>query len=323
MCAISSDHARCRSSGSTTNCALAGVGEHLLREVRGPARRLLDLTQVLHDRGFRRQAQPGQVGVAEHRHQDVVEVVGDAAGEHAEALELLGVQDLLLEAPPLVLGDFALGDILDCPEHPDRAPVGAEFKPAEPVNPPLGAVADATDRVFPVERPTGRQHLAGEVVSELFPLVRVDDPRPPVDVPDIVGVDAEDVVEHGRTRPRTRGGVELVVTDPRHVLRLAEPGLARAQRTLRARELEVLPHPVHQQVELEDVLLRVVGFLVRDTDDGHDGSRAEDRHGEEAPQPDVPLRVAPLELVGCRKVVDQDRAAWRTASPQMPVRSSS
>ncbi len=176
--------------------------------------------------------------------------MGDAAGEDPEALELLGVKDLLLEAQALGLRDLALGDVLDRPEHPDRPTVAAEFEPAEAVDPALLAVADAPDPVFPVERPAGRKHLARKVGPHLLPLVGVDDLRPPGEVPDIVRVDPEDVVEHGRTAPRARDDVEFVVADPRHVLRLVEPGLALAQRPFRAREIEVFPDPVHQQIEL-------------------------------------------------------------------------
>ena len=39
----------------------------------------------------------GHVAVAEHRRQEVVEVVGDAAGELADGLHLLRLAELLLE----------------------------------------------------------------------------------------------------------------------------------------------------------------------------------------------------------------------------------
>jgi len=44
--------------------------------------------------------------------------VGDAPGEHAQALELLHVTHLLLDAPLFRLGSFALGDVL---HHGDMA----------------------------------------------------------------------------------------------------------------------------------------------------------------------------------------------------------
>ena len=48
------------------------------------------------------QLEQRQVGVAEDAGQQVVEVVRDAAGQHAEALELLRVAHLLLAAPAFV-----------------------------------------------------------------------------------------------------------------------------------------------------------------------------------------------------------------------------
>ena len=38
-----------------------------------------------------------ELGVAEHAHEDVVEVVGDAAGQHPQALQLLALLELALQ----------------------------------------------------------------------------------------------------------------------------------------------------------------------------------------------------------------------------------
>ena len=55
-----------------------------------------------------------QVGVAQDGREKIVEVVRDAAGQHAEALELLRPMHLPLERP-------ALGDIRDHGEHAGRS----------------------------------------------------------------------------------------------------------------------------------------------------------------------------------------------------------
>ena len=85
---------------------LAGEREQLAGQVRralaGPA----DLRDVLADRVVRRELGEGHVAVAEDRRQQVVEVVGDASGELADALHLLGLAELLFELP-------ALGDVHD------------------------------------------------------------------------------------------------------------------------------------------------------------------------------------------------------------------
>ena len=52
--------------------------------------------------------------------QQVVEVVGDAAGHHAEALEPLGLAEAALDGPALLVGPAALGDVADRREQPAR-----------------------------------------------------------------------------------------------------------------------------------------------------------------------------------------------------------
>ena len=60
------------------------------------------------DAGQQRQR---QTGVAQHAGQQVVEVVGDAAGQDAKALQLLGVLELGLELATVVLGPLVFGEI--------------------------------------------------------------------------------------------------------------------------------------------------------------------------------------------------------------------
>ena len=64
------------------------------------SRRLLDpVHELAQVRPVGRQLVGEQRGVAEYAGQQVVEVVRDAAGEAADALHLLGLEQLLLEAP--------------------------------------------------------------------------------------------------------------------------------------------------------------------------------------------------------------------------------
>ncbi len=80
---------------------LAGEGEQTVREVRGALRRLADLPQLRLQR--MRGAEPGvdQIRVAEDHRQHVVDVVRDAAGQAADALELLHLRQLLFQPAPL------------------------------------------------------------------------------------------------------------------------------------------------------------------------------------------------------------------------------
>ena len=72
-----------------------------------------DAAEVLVRRVVAFELGAGHLDVAEDGRQQVVEVVGDAAGEAADALHLLGLQELRFE--PL-----ALGDVLHHAEHADR-----------------------------------------------------------------------------------------------------------------------------------------------------------------------------------------------------------
>jgi hypothetical protein len=58
-------------------------------------------------------ALPRELGEADDRSEDVVEVVGHAAGEGPHRLQLLGLAQLLLEAPLRLLGAPAFADIDD------------------------------------------------------------------------------------------------------------------------------------------------------------------------------------------------------------------
>ncbi len=91
--------------------ALAGVGQHLLAEFRGPLSCDLDGIDVAIGRRSLGKFQPGHVGVTQHPHEQIVEIVGDAAGHHPQALQLLDVLQLFLDFPLLLLrqGPFHLG----------------------------------------------------------------------------------------------------------------------------------------------------------------------------------------------------------------------
>ena len=94
-----------------------GAAEHLLpaehQQLPGqlgrPLGALLHQVQLGPGRVSRRQFLPGEVQVAQHRLQDVVEIVGDAPGQLAHRLQLLGLAQLVLQLP-------AQGDV---PPHAD------------------------------------------------------------------------------------------------------------------------------------------------------------------------------------------------------------
>ena len=83
----------------------AAEGEQLLRQLGGAVGGSLDLGEVARELRVAVGSLEQQRRVAGDAGQEVVEVVCDAAGEPAEALELLGVQELRLQ--PLAVGHVA------------------------------------------------------------------------------------------------------------------------------------------------------------------------------------------------------------------------
>ena len=78
---------------------LPAEGEELPGEGGGPVRRLLDQLDVAAERALGRELEQEELAPARDHGQEVVEVVGDAAGEPADRLHLLGVAELRLERP--------------------------------------------------------------------------------------------------------------------------------------------------------------------------------------------------------------------------------
>ncbi len=111
-------------------------GEDLLDHALRPARRRGDLLGVLAPDGARREIAGERLGVAEDRREHVVEVVGDAARERPERLDLLGLPEPLLQRAALRLRAVPVGDVPghrdDLPlAHRDRGHLGREGAPVE------------------------------------------------------------------------------------------------------------------------------------------------------------------------------------------------
>ena len=91
--------------------AFARVGQHLPRQVGGPAHGLLDNFEIGARRLGGRQTHQGQFGITEDSGEDVVEVVGNSAGQHADAFQLLGMEQPAFQFQFLALCAFFLADI--------------------------------------------------------------------------------------------------------------------------------------------------------------------------------------------------------------------
>ena len=122
----------------------AAEREQLPRQPGAALDRLLDLGRFVARRIVGRQLHQQQVGRAHDAHQDVVEVVRDAAGEPADRFELLRLAQLFLERAPL-------GDVAD-EAGEDRAAVA-----------PMRATVNSTGNSLPsARRPRQLELAAGE-----------------------------------------------------------------------------------------------------------------------------------------------------------------
>ncbi len=97
--------------GSVFVASLARERQELAGEIGGVAGRGEDLTGVGRDGLGIDQPPREQIGVRHDRHELVVEIMGDPAGELADGLELLGLTELALEIRPLAIDLFADGDV--------------------------------------------------------------------------------------------------------------------------------------------------------------------------------------------------------------------
>ena len=266
---------------------LAAEGQELARQAGRALGRPPDLLHVVGQRVALLQHAPDQVAVAHDDGQEVVEVVGDPAGQAADGLHLLRLPQLGLEALPL-------GDVLQDRQRPDRRAGGvpeerereAALHPAPVAGQDLGLVLP--DAVLHPEAPHQRpcrvpsaplelgdrpaQHLVGAVAEELL------GPRAPV------RDSALHVGGHDSRGRVLRDGAEEVAGAARL---LVEPGVADRPRGLADEALEELPVlgvEVERRppVQREDAEQRVL------MDDRHDVRAPEvvlpePLHGEDAP----------------------------------------
>src|SRR5580704_14092145 len=91
---------------------LAGEVEDLAYQVSRPYARFVDDLEVPADSVLRRKVLLRENAERDDRKQRVVEIVGDAAGERADRLDLLRVQQLTLELVPLPLHLPEIGYVL-------------------------------------------------------------------------------------------------------------------------------------------------------------------------------------------------------------------
>ena len=104
------------------------------------------------------QALAHQFETAEHRHEQIVEVVGDAAGQLSDRIHLLGLEQCLAGLFELLLRFLALGDVAGDLGEAQNGPVAVADGIDDDVRPEARAVlADAPALLFEPSLPRGRR----------------------------------------------------------------------------------------------------------------------------------------------------------------------
>ena len=104
----------------------AAEHQQLARERGGALGGAADLVDVLAHGRELVQLVAGERDAGQDHRQQVVEVVGDAAGELADALQALGLREALLELGAVALGAAAVGEVRRDRAHRGDVPVGVE-----------------------------------------------------------------------------------------------------------------------------------------------------------------------------------------------------
>ena len=139
--------------------AALGEGDELAGQVPGAQRGLGGVVEGLGGVRVRPGEEAGEVEVAEDDRQQVVEVVREAAGEHADRLELLGAHVLVLEF-------FLVGEVAGQPDHRDRRGPRASRTSDAVSQSRIGWPSRSTPGISPVQRPlcssAGRMTLSSD-----------------------------------------------------------------------------------------------------------------------------------------------------------------
>jgi len=173
--------------GGPLAARLAAENENLLHQVFGAVRGLKRLDQVAPRPGLGGQIADGEVGQPDDARENVVEIVRNAAGKHAQAFEPLRMLHLAFKTAALLLLADARGHVLHRADDADGAPVFAGQGHTRIFNVPLLA-GFVQYPVFHLVAAHRLQRL-GQPRQHTAPVLRVDVPlpAPPSDGPHLGG----------------------------------------------------------------------------------------------------------------------------------------
>ncbi len=124
---------------------LAAEGQDLIHQVAGPLARAMNQLHMLVKRIVRRHFLHRQLRQAQDRHQRVVEIVRDAAGQSADRFHLLQLMDFLLCVAAAAFGRPLVRDVGADPDRATGRILGIEQNAAAQLQEPLDSVVGAHD----------------------------------------------------------------------------------------------------------------------------------------------------------------------------------
>lgn len=110
--------------------AFAGIGEKLLTQLGSAEGGLLDGSEILGELGVGLlKLHACETGITKHGGEQVIEVVGDASGEHSDTFHFASLQELLFELEALLLSLFSGGDVANIEEDAAHDRIGKLVAP--------------------------------------------------------------------------------------------------------------------------------------------------------------------------------------------------
>jgi len=139
--------------------AFAGVSQHLPAEIGGAHGSGINLVEERKQVGALRELEADERGVSDDAGEKIVEIVGDAAGEDAEAFEFLNLGEAAVEVAAFLFLLLTGGDILHEADQAVRCiAVGGTMAAGCP-DPPLDAIV-ARDAAFNIPLLLGGEGIA-------------------------------------------------------------------------------------------------------------------------------------------------------------------
>ena len=143
---------------------LAGKAQQLANQLAGPQRRGADVRKIVVAGGARTDVVQQQFAGAEDDRDQIVEVVGDAAGKLAQGLELLRVREAHLQV-------IALGDLEHVHQQPAQLALAFDHRSEQLHRPRAAAARSGQPQVLHGDPPGGAHHQLRQLCPHIVAIL--------------------------------------------------------------------------------------------------------------------------------------------------------